>query len=124
MAYLEDLKDPRWQRKRLEIFDRDDWACRACGAKDKPLTVHHSCYLPRKKPWEYEDAYLFTLCDDCHNEADAKYGSQYLIWTALLLEKGRLEGRMTETFDPILSKKIDCVVELLDNCEMFIKNCE
>jgi hypothetical protein len=31
---------------------------------------------------------------------------------------------MTETFDPILSKKIDCVVELLDNCEMFIKNCE
>ena len=25
MSYSDKLKDPRWQRKRLEIFERDNW---------------------------------------------------------------------------------------------------
>lgn len=26
-TYAEKLKDPRWQKRRLEIFERDDWTC-------------------------------------------------------------------------------------------------
>lgn len=45
MTYKEKLKDPRWQKKRLEIFDRDGWKCVECGDKDSTLNVHHIFYL-------------------------------------------------------------------------------
>ena len=38
-TYLEKLKDPRWQKKRLEILERDGWKCMACGEKEKTLRV-------------------------------------------------------------------------------------
>jgi len=31
MTYKEKLLDPRWQKKRLEVLERDGWACRALG---------------------------------------------------------------------------------------------
>src|ERR1041384_2592432 len=68
-SYFELLRDPRWQRKRLEILQRDGWACTACRATDRQLHVHHNGYLKGKKPWEYEDWNLVTLCDDCHEKA-------------------------------------------------------
>lgn len=67
MSYAAKLRDPRWQRKRLEILQRDNWTCRHCNAKDKPLQVHHAIYL-RIDPWEYPDHLLQTLCDECHSE--------------------------------------------------------
>lgn len=39
--YSQLLKDPRWQKKRLEILDRDDWKCTHCEAEHKTLHVHH-----------------------------------------------------------------------------------
>ena len=66
MTYAELLKDPRWQRKRLEILQRDGWACTHCEAKDKTLHVDHAYYEKGKKPWEYPDKSLWTLCEDCH----------------------------------------------------------
>lgn len=30
MSYAEQLKDPRWQKKRLEILNRDEWKCTWC----------------------------------------------------------------------------------------------
>lgn len=65
-AYLEQLRDPRWQKRRLEILERDGWSCRYCDAKDKPLHVHHKRYERGKAPWEHSDLYLETLCEDCH----------------------------------------------------------
>lgn len=64
MKYSEKLKDPRWQKKRLAIFERDGWKCVACDAKDKTLHVHHSSY--HGEPWEAPDEELDTLCDYCH----------------------------------------------------------
>lgn len=29
--YAKKLMDPRWQKKRLEIFKRDGWKCQNCG---------------------------------------------------------------------------------------------
>lgn len=67
MTYSEKLRDPRWQKKRLEIFQRDDWMCLQCGAKDKPLNVHHIVYR-KIDPWEYPDYCYQTLCEGCHKE--------------------------------------------------------
>lgn len=64
MKYKEKLKDPRWQKRRLEIFKRDDFRCLECGANDKALNVHHRLYF--SEPWEAPDWALQTLCEDCH----------------------------------------------------------
>lgn len=65
-TYSEKLKDPRWQRMRLKILERDLWKCRWCGAADKTLHVHHTYYERGKEPWEYPPESLLTLCEDCH----------------------------------------------------------
>lgn len=65
--YSELLKDPRWQKKRLEIFARDNWTCQRCHDKTETLNVHHTNgYRKNLKPWEYPDSELLTLCEPCH----------------------------------------------------------
>lgn len=66
MNYSEKLKDPRWQKKRLEILQRDDWTCLRCGAKDTTLHVHHAAYNA-DEPWDEAPAMLYTLCADCRD---------------------------------------------------------
>jgi len=65
-AYTELLKHPKWQRRRLEIMQRDGFACTRCSADDKTLNVHHKQYRAGAAPWEYGDDELVTLCEDCH----------------------------------------------------------
>lgn len=62
--YSELLKDPRWQKKRLQIMDRDGWKCSLCENEDMTLNVHHLKYSG--KPWEADDSHLITLCEKCH----------------------------------------------------------
>ena len=66
MSYQTDLQDVRWQRKRLEIFQRDDFQCVRCGDTDKPVVVHHRSY--HGHPWECPDFDLETLCQDDHGK--------------------------------------------------------
>lgn len=68
LSYSERLKDPRWQKKRLEILNRDDWMCQKCCDETSTLHVHHKVYLKGRMPWEYEDEQLVTLCESCHDE--------------------------------------------------------
>lgn len=65
-TYIQKLQDPRWQRKRLEIMQRDDFKCRHCNAVDKPLQIHHIAYN-FKDPWDIEDRLLISLCSECHD---------------------------------------------------------
>lgn len=65
-TYFELLKDPRWQKKRLKIMERDNFECVECGDAESTLNVHHGAYLKGKKPWEYPDEMLRTLCESCH----------------------------------------------------------
>lgn len=65
-TYAEKLKDPRWQRKRLEIMERDGFKCRICGDETTTLHVHHIRYLRGREPWEYREFYFVTLCENCH----------------------------------------------------------
>lgn len=66
--YLEKLKDPRWQKIRLKVFERDSWCCQQCFSDEKTLAVHHLYYLPDREPWDYELDALITLCQPCHDE--------------------------------------------------------
>ena len=65
-GYGELLKDPRWQRKRLGILNRDHWTCQCCGTTTIELQVHHLRY--GVLPWEIEDKWLVTLCFECHSK--------------------------------------------------------
>lgn len=66
--YSEKLKDPRWQRKRLEIFQRDEWKCRCCWDEDGTLHVHHLVYLKNHEPWDVPNGLLLTVCSRCHEQ--------------------------------------------------------
>lgn len=65
ISYNELLRHPKWQRRRLEIMQRDEWKCRSCTETEKELHVHHLRYTSNK-PWEEPDEHLITLCDSCH----------------------------------------------------------
>lgn len=78
--YLEKLRDPRWQKKRLEILSRDEWTCQCCFDTTSTLHVHHRRYLPKREPWEYPDGHLVTLCESCHqNETDGMREALFLL---------------------------------------------
>ena len=40
MTYSEKLSDPRWQKKRLLILERDNFSCVKCQADDVQLQIH------------------------------------------------------------------------------------
>ncbi len=110
-TYYEKLKDPRWQKKRLEVMDRDGFECQNCGATDKTLNVHHRAYLRGFEPWEYPDDSLETLCEDCHKEASKKIE--------------RLNAMMAQT----TCCEIDCLIGFLkgvasDDAGVFLDNYE
>ena len=67
--FTDQYKDSRWQKKRLEILERDGWKCHACGkgADDAiTLNVHHAFYERGRKVWEYDNGDLMSLCEGCH----------------------------------------------------------
>jgi hypothetical protein len=65
-TYSDLLKSPEWQKKRLVIMKRDKFTCKLCKDKTSTLHIHHKSYTPGKKPWEYPDDNLVTLCEYCH----------------------------------------------------------
>jgi hypothetical protein len=60
-----DYKHPNWQRKRLEILNRDNFTCVACADRDSTLHVHHIAY-GSGDIWDVPDEFLQTLCEQCH----------------------------------------------------------
>lgn len=70
MTYADKLKDPRWQKKRLEILNRDDFTCQICYDGESTLHVHHKYYILNREPWEYPDNLLITLCENCHKHEE------------------------------------------------------
>jgi hypothetical protein len=64
--YSEKLRDPRWQKKRLEVFERDNFTCQCCFDSSSTLAVHHLRYIRGREPWDCPNDMLITLCDGCH----------------------------------------------------------
>lgn len=71
-SYCELLRDPRWQRKRLEILQRDNFTCVKCGDFHSNLQVHHKYYKKGKLPWDYANSVLITMCENCHAKISKK----------------------------------------------------
>lgn len=61
-----DYLHPNWQKKRLEILERDNFTCQLCENKNKTLHVHHQYYIKNRKIWDYLNSCFITLCEDCH----------------------------------------------------------
>jgi len=70
MTYSEKLKDPRWQRRRLEVLEAANWTCQDCLSTDRTLHVHHNFYRSRTEPWNYPDHALRVVCNECHETAE------------------------------------------------------
>jgi hypothetical protein len=68
--YQKLLTHPKWQKRRLEIMQRDNWMCTKCHDTETTLHVHHIEYHNGLRPWEYEDKDLSTLCEHCHLEIE------------------------------------------------------
>ena len=64
-SYSRKLTDPRWQKKRLEILERDKWTCTVCKDSKLELHVHHEHY--NGEPWEADSKFLKTVCFVCHS---------------------------------------------------------
>jgi len=65
-TYSEKLRDPKWQRLRLEKLEQAGWSCEHCDNSDEELHVHHRHYVRGRDPWEYELDELQVLCKTCH----------------------------------------------------------
>ena len=102
-TYAELLKDPRWQKKRLEIMQRDNFTCQHCGRTDRSLQVHHSYYLMNNNPWEYNDESLITLCDKCHEDETMLKNEIERAYNALKHNWGRV-GLSRDLFLEVLWK--------------------
>lgn len=70
-TYSEKLRDPRWQKKRLQILNRDNFTCQWCQDTESTLHIHHLKY--KGDPWDIEDEFLITLCETCHQYIDEDY---------------------------------------------------
>lgn len=76
--YEERLKDSRWISKSKAIKQRDNFRCTKCRSS-KRIQVHHKVYVSGRKPWEYDDRYLVTLCNECHEKEHAdKHISEFV----------------------------------------------
>lgn len=65
-TYYQKLKDPRWQKKRLEILNEKNFTCEVCGTDELTLHVHHKEYFSGLDPWEYDLKQYAVLCEECH----------------------------------------------------------
>lgn len=72
-TYAEKLKDARWQKKRLELFNGASWTCEECSRQMPAdgLQVHHVLYLPGVDPWDYPSYLLRVLCECDHQKRQA-----------------------------------------------------
>lgn len=111
MTYSDKLKDPRWQKKRLEMFDQFEWQCCNCKSKVNELHLHHKFYLPNRDPWDYEDHYFSVLCSSCHIKEHKKKNPLYELIDSVLFNQ-------LSDFD-IYSELLSSVVEIAMN--KFIK---
>ena len=71
MKYADQIKHPKWQKKRLEVFEHYGFACQECKSEGKQLHVHHPFYKIDAMIWDYAAGELMCLCCDCHKDAHA-----------------------------------------------------
>lgn len=66
MTYPEQLKQPEWFHKRLEILVLRNFTCECCGIRKFRIQVHHRYYVSHRLAWEYPNFCYVAICDGCH----------------------------------------------------------
>lgn len=69
MNYSDQLKSPKWQKKRLQVLNRDKFTCKLCKDTETTLHIHHIEYTA-DFAWEEPIENLVTLCEHCHKEVE------------------------------------------------------
>jgi predicted Zn-ribbon and HTH transcriptional regulator len=115
MTYAEQLKNPKWQRKRLETLEYYGFRCKACGNEDEQLDIHHGAYLSGHKIWDYHVWELHVLCRTCHKELSSDI---YAFNKALaLMEQSKENYELLTKFAEIINltdqENKDKIIELL-----------
>ena len=112
-TYKEQLRHPKWQRRRLEVMSRDGFRCTECGDEETELHVHHKSYVWGRDPWDYPLDNFATLCSRCHElqKEDLKTLQAKLLEEleklGLPADVGRLTGRMlVKTSKPFVDKLV------------------
>jgi len=82
--YSSQYLDPRWQKKRLEVMQRDEFKCRDCGDADSQLHVHHLMYFKNRMVWDYDDKLLVCLCDSCHVSRHSNNETEHMLSEILI----------------------------------------
>lgn len=83
--YKSQYLDPRWQKKRLQIMERDNFTCKVCNNNENTLNVHHLYYVPGKKVWDYPNSAFITACADCHGNNIVEFFNSQLEYIARLI---------------------------------------
>ncbi len=127
MSYYDDLKSPKWQKKRLEILDKHFFSCQECQTESKQLHVHHMWYESGKKAWDYPDQCYKVLCEDCHNEFHKTKLriEKYLSTTDLAFHKQILELIIKDdmvVFTLLQTINVLCTMDYRDGLRDGVKN--
>lgn len=105
-TYSEKLKDPRWQRKRLEVMADAGWRCEICSDSKEELHVHHKQYRDGAEPWQYDRFEMECLCSTCHQlshfkeDKINKFRKRRQIGTVQVVFIGRMLARMPMKCQP------------------------
>lgn len=122
-TYYEKLKDPRWQKKRLEVLNDADFTCLYCYSSDDTLNIHHVYYEKGLDPWDYDNSALWVLCESCHKEV-AKLQKEMMIQLSFShphFFPFDFFERFYNLFDPRLNKSeiLECLIELVVNSPLY-----
>jgi len=99
IEFKDQYKHPLWQKKRLEILERDDYKCCDCKASDKQLHVHHGYYERDVYLWEYGSDTLWTLCADCHERWGKYKKAMHIMIARIKLEEFNSSEVMNYLYD-------------------------
>lgn len=85
---------------RYYVFERDNYTCQVCGAKNKILHTHHIVY--RSLGGTDRAINLMTICTDCHTPENHKEGHILYNWC---MEKKKMPNYKGSTFMNIIRKR-------------------
>jgi Putative metallopeptidase len=71
----EQLKPPKWQKKRRAIMQRAGFECEDCGHRNVTLHGHHSSDEKGHAPWEYPNESRRCFCEHCHTKTQERIGN-------------------------------------------------
>lgn len=112
MSYAEQIQAPAWQKKRLEILNRDKWTCQLCGDTKTTFHIHHKEYKKGVEIWDYPDDNFQTLCKYCHRIVEFWKPYCFLVDRVVQLETGtRMKACSLYT---VLDKTDDIEVAIME----------